>query len=220
MPAESQPRQIRDEKHAVALCLQQPVSERNGRNAHQARLAVPVHGFAGSWKRVQPFRTRYPQRPLVRTSIYRDGPAQLPPGHALYQLRCRSKSHRAAVAKVALARRRLLTKHCEEKQLDALAGQRPSKRSHSPVTGLEHTKSAKSQPNHDAKTNAESCFLMEKIGHFKTVQLRYSRRSLVRPAVVGCASPIKLYYVAFGGRPLDGTPGGVAQSVTVNHSTR
>jgi hypothetical protein len=44
---------------------------------------------------------------VVRTSIYRDGPTQLPPGHSLYQFTCKFRaSIRAADSLVALARRR------------------------------------------------------------------------------------------------------------------
>jgi hypothetical protein len=171
LSSEQQPRRIRDEKHAVALCLQQPRVVRKAQWAPQSRLAVPVHGFASCWKRVQPFRTRYPRRPLVGTAIYRDGPTQLPPGHELSKLKYRYK------------------------KVPRQVPVRPATPHHPTTSGGFELEPAK------GPAAARSCFLLEKIGHYKTVQLRFSRRSIIRPQVANCASPIKLYSVAFGGRP-------------------
>ena len=210
LSAEHQPHNILDEKHAVALCLQLPRTLRNDVWAPQSRLAVPVHGFTGSWKRAQPFRPQYPRRPRVHTSIYRDGPGQLPPGHALYKLRHKSQASIRASVTVALARKRLANAVPRLSPISSTARKRP----HCNDSQLHHLLPVEHvQPQQDTSTipraplpvlpcdtnTPESCFLIEKIGHYKTVQLRFSRRSLIRPAVVGCSTPIKLYSVAFGG---------------------
>jgi hypothetical protein len=50
-------------------------------------------------------------------------------------------------------------------------------------------------------------FLQARRGCYKSVQLRYSRRSLIDPKLVNCPSPVKLYSIAFGGVG-DGNVGG------------
>jgi hypothetical protein len=68
----------------------------------------------------------------------------------------------------------------------------------------------------EEQTVTETCYLQERRGTFKTVQLCFNRRSLIDPRLVNCPRPIRLYSVAHGGRHADqkasklrsGRPGG------------